>query len=168
MKRFFLLIAVVFAVFLGIVAWGMTLPDTQTVERSAVMAADPDSVFEALDDPATHARWSPYVPEDADARSDGATGEGATLAFSSPDGRVGSLEVVQSVAPELVLISTLERDDAMMVTYALLPDGDGTLVVASESRPLNGPLARVGARLRRGAVEARLDAALRGLQDFTR
>ena len=161
MKRFLAAAAVVFALFGAVALWGMTLPAVQQVERSAVIDADIERVFAAIDDLPAFAAWSPHIPDGADVQFGERAGEGASLAYGTADGHsVGSAEIVQSAPPELVLIALLNRDDTAMLTYALAREDGRTLVVAREERALGGVLARVSARTRRGAAEERVDAGL--------
>ena len=170
MKRFFAVAVFVFALFAGLVAWGAVLPGTQAVERSHVLAAAPDAVFAALDDLSTYAQWSRHVPDGAAVAVGACCGEGASLAWEAA-GRVGSVDVLQSAPPDVLVVAAQQSEDARVVTYALAdgPDG-GSLVVARDEADLGGfPfLGRVAARLGRGRLRAAMDAELAALDRFTR
>ena len=163
MKRFFLLAAVIFALFAAVAAWGASLPELQVVEASASLDVDADSVFDALDDVSTYPDWSHHVPDTAELAFGERTGAGATAAWSGAG--VGSLEILQSVPPELVLVNLQDGDASTVLTYALMEEGGKTLVVAREESELGGfpYLARVRAKLTEGSEATEMQTSLERL-----
>lgn len=166
MKRLAIAAALVFAVFAALAAFGASLSPVQRLEASAVSTLDIDTVFDRIDDLGAHASWSPHLPDGADVSFGTREGEGATLAWSRA-GEVGSVEIVQSVAPELARVAVVDAEGARMLTYALAGEGEGTVIVATQERELGGPLERAGAFLRKGGAQAALEASVERLAAAT-
>lgn len=156
MTWFFRITGLIFLLFAGVVGAGAFLPGVQTLEASAVSRADPESVFDIVDDLSTHPRWSHAVP-DIDGMAFGETvGTDASAAWDA-GGAVGSATIVQSIPPELVLVSVESGGDDVVLTYGFGEESGGTLLFVKQEREWGGfpYLDRVAGALRRsGDVRA--------------
>lgn len=97
------------AVVLGIVGWGLALPDRLQVERSVLIDRPQATVFTVLDGFRHFGAWSPWAELDPKlaVELDGpVTGPGAAYRWNSEVGGVGSgsLEIVESTPYEEVVV----------------------------------------------------------------
>jgi uncharacterized protein YndB with AHSA1/START domain len=109
-----------------------TRPSAFRVERSAVIAAPPERLFERVNDLRAWAAWSPYEKKDPDMKRtfDGpAAGVGATYAWAG-DKNIGEgrMTVERSERPSLVGIKLeffkpFEGTNAVTFTFAPAPGG---------------------------------------------
>ena len=132
MKILKTLLFVVIALVIVLVAVGAVLPATTHVERSIVIDAPPDHVFNFANNIKNFNQWSPWHPIDPDTEytfSGPDEGVGAKMAWQSDDKNVGSgtQEITQSQANELVQVF-LDFGDmgAADAKYILKPEGEGT------------------------------------------
>ena len=122
----------IFAILLGlvvaIIVIGFLLPRSMVVERSRVIDAPPEVIFEVLEDFRHFARWSPWHAEQPDAgyRIEGRPrGEGSALVWSDEAGSgSGRLEIVRS-EPTRALDMALELGDSEVDTYFRLRPAEG-------------------------------------------
>jgi hypothetical protein len=128
-----LLVALIgFAVLFLAVGW--LLPDSARMERSVVIDAPPERIFERVNDLKAFNEWSPWYARDTDAQyryTGPPTGVGSAVEWSSEHPEVGSgrQEIVESRDGEYVR-SRLEfgpRGEAES-WISLEPDPEGTRV----------------------------------------
>ncbi|GAA4362737.1 SRPBCC family protein [Kangiella marina] len=113
LKNLFIVI-VVLAVVLVVV--GFFLPKTSHVERSIVIEASQDTVFQEVNSFENYNNWSPWFKLDPDAEytfSGPDSGVGATMAWDSEKAQVGvgSQEIVESTYPNFVKAKLLFGED---------------------------------------------------------
>ncbi|QKK02492.1 MAG: SRPBCC family protein [Pseudomonadota bacterium] len=111
------LFGVLLALVVAVTVIGFLLPAQVTVERSRIMDADPETVFEVLNDLRHFARWSPWLlhRSNRDFRLEGPpAGVGATLVWDEARGDGGSrMWIVESRRPERIEMRLeLGRSDA--------------------------------------------------------
>ena len=114
---------------------GMTDQDTYTVERTAVLRAEPERIFEEVEDFHRWPAWSPWEdidPEMERTYSGPGSGRGATYAWSGnrKAGR-GRMEIAEVTTPSRVVIDLrFEKPfkSHNVTTFTLEPVGDGTRV----------------------------------------
>lgn len=117
---------------------GLTMADTFTVERSAVIGAPPEAVYAVIADFHEWEHWSPWRemdPSQQETYSGAEQGAGAQYAWKG-NRKVGegSMEITSATAPSEVVIDLrfLKPFKAENVTtFTLSPEGDGTRVVWS-------------------------------------
>lgn len=126
-------IVVGLVVFLGLlVILVATRPSAFRVERSAVIAAPPERLFERVNDLRAWGAWSPYEKKDPDMHRtfvDAAAGVGATYAWAG-DKNIGEgrMTVERSERPSLVGIrleffKPFKGTNAVTFTFAPAPGG---------------------------------------------
>lgn len=132
LKKIALVLAVIVA---GVLIYAATLPDSFRVERSTVVNTPPDRVFALVNDLHQWPKWSPFEKKDPGmSRGYGPTtvGKGATYAWSgNRDIGQGSMEIINSVAPEKVLIGLrfIEPFEAYNhAEFTFAPEAAGTRV----------------------------------------
>jgi uncharacterized protein YndB with AHSA1/START domain len=165
MKRFLLALLLIFAVFALAVGIGAALPSTQVIERNRTLTHSVDAVFAVLEDIGTYPEWSSFVPDGAETVMDARYGDGASLLWEK-EGALGSLEIVQTSAPDLVALFVQSDRTDRQVTFALIEsETGGTLMVIREEQSHGGfPfLDRLGGRLRQGRRGQTLDSSLAAL-----
>lgn len=113
------------------------------IEKSIYIDASPEVVYEVVSSPEHITKW--YVDDAAYETSPGSSGH---FAFGSAERRFTvPMTVVEAIpasrfsfrwiappAPELRPVgATLTADDSLLVTFELVPQGDGTLLTVTES-----------------------------------
>lgn len=140
--------------------------DRHVVERAASIAAAPAAVRAELADPRHWATWSPWAgagPQVRRSAGGPASGAGASLYWSVPDGASGRVTILAAGADRLE--AEIETPAGAVpsrdVAVALAPDGEGTRVtwIATFERDPDHP-APAGAD---AATAAELERALSGL-----
>jgi len=134
LHRLALAVATVLVVLAGV---GFGLRGQWSAQRAEVVHAGSTATFEAIVDPAVHARWSPWVPDDrvADAEVLNPTaGVGGALRWpgsgtaSAADGLAGTLEITE-VVPGRKVVARVERGGEVWTsTWLLHPMSHGTEV----------------------------------------
>lgn len=132
MKKFALAVAVVVAVFVVVVS---IQPSVFTVERSAVMAASPDAVFDQVNQLQRWPAWSPWAAKDPDMKQtyagpDSGVGASSTWAGNQEVGE-GRMTIVASEPGALVRIRLefLKPFESVSESqFVFLPAEGGTLV----------------------------------------
>jgi uncharacterized protein YndB with AHSA1/START domain len=114
---------------------GMSASDTYTVERSAVVRADPERVYEQIVDFHRWPAWSPWEDVDPDLQrtyAGAAEGPGAVYEWSgNRKAGAGRMEITDARRPSRVDIdlSFLKPfKSTSTITFTLAPEGDGTRV----------------------------------------
>lgn len=114
---------------------GFALPQQVRVERAAVIAAKPATVFTYLNGFKNFNQWSPWAALDPNTKyayEGPLMGVGAKQSWASEDPNVGngSQEITAVEANQSITIKlTLPDMQPSVVTYALTPEGEGTKVV---------------------------------------
>ena len=105
LKTILIVVVVAIAVLL---IYAATKPDTFRIQRSATIAAPPDSVFGLINDLHAWASWSPWEKKDPAMRktySGPAQGKGVALEWDgNKDVGMGRMEILESILPSKVLI----------------------------------------------------------------
>lgn len=176
MKWFIRGILLVIFLFIGTCIVGFFLPAVQTSERSVEINAHGEDVFARLNDLRSYAQWSPLQP----------ALQGASIIYGGPemgvgqsmvwkDGRgehnFGAQEILQSSDLEFVQLSQNLAGRELTVTHAILAQGrgEGVIVLTKTESALGGfpYLSRVRAKLKSGAADQKLDAALSRLKTLS-
>ena len=115
-------------------AYAASKPDTFTVSRATLIAAQPEQIFPMIDDLHTQSAWSPFEkdPNMKRTHSGSPRGTGATYAW---DGNrkvgAGRIAITDSVPPSKVTL-LLDMDRPFKahntVEFTLVPSGTGTNV----------------------------------------
>lgn len=135
MKKFFLGLLALVALFLAVVS---TRPSTFHVERSSMIAASPEVVYDQVANFHNWAAWSPWEKLDPNMQKtfEGPeAGEGASYAWSgNKDVGQGKMTVTGAVPPnkldiKLEFLAPWKSTNA--TTFAFDPSGDGTNVTWS-------------------------------------
>lgn len=135
MKVLKYLVAIVLLLIAGVFAYGLTLPNTMHLQRSATIDAPACTVMAQLDNYAGFNKWSPWAQYDPDARytvAGPARGVGARQSWSGNDKvGTGTQEIVE-VVPCTLVRSKLAfggfADNRYVATFKLSPQGAGTSV----------------------------------------
>jgi hypothetical protein len=113
-------------------------PNTFHIERSATMAAPPETVFAQVNDFHKWEAWSPWLKADPNAKTtyEGpAQGEGAIYRWAgNAEVGEGSVTIAESRPPEYVRIRLhflKPFEDTAVTEFSLKPDGDKTTVTWS-------------------------------------
>ncbi len=132
MKILKTLLVIVVALVVVFFAVGAALPDASHVERSIVIDAPPEQVFELANNIKNFNQWSPWHPIDPNTEytfSGPEEGQGAKMAWHSDNKDVGSgtQTITQSQPNELIKV---ELDFGTMgvadSSYKLKPEGEDT------------------------------------------
>jgi uncharacterized protein YndB with AHSA1/START domain len=117
-----------------LVGVGLALPSQLHMARRVTIEAPPARVFPLINDLHAFNRWSPWAQRDPQAKytfEGPESGVGARMTWSSdhPDVGSGSLQVLVS-EPDQKVVQKLDLGyrGTATVTYALKPEGQGTLV----------------------------------------
>ncbi|MEM1286153.1 MAG: SRPBCC family protein [Pseudomonadota bacterium] len=132
---------------LALAATPFALPDSRTVERSAIIEAAPETLFPLLASSEGFQTFNPYKDTDPDLSitfSGPRTGVGAAFAFEGKEGRgtqtITALEENRSVTMQIDLGAMGQP----LQTFTLEPQADGTRIVWSvESQFGMNPIGRV-------------------------
>ncbi len=152
---------------------GFFLPAVQTNERSVEISAYAEDVFARLNDLRSYAQWSPLQPalQGANIIYDGPeTGVGQSMVWKGGAGEhsFGAQEILQSHDLEFVQLSQNLAGREMTATHAILTQeaGERVIVLTKTESALGGfpYLSRVRAKLKAGAANQDLDAALARLK----
>jgi len=113
LKNLFIVIAVLAII---IIVVGFFLPKTAHVERSIVINASQDKVFQQVNSFDDYNSWSPWYKLDPEAKyeySGPDSGVGAKMSWESDNAQVGigSQEIVESTYPKLVKTELLFGED---------------------------------------------------------
>lgn len=131
-KKILIGLALLIAIFCGYVAMQ---PSDYRIERSMVMSADPEKIFEQVNSLRNFDKWSPWAKLDPNSTMEfgGAdAGEGATATWAgNSDVGKGKMTITESQPHERVRMK-LDFEKPMegiaTVEFLLKPDGDGTRV----------------------------------------
>ena len=173
MKWFIRGILLVILLFLGICIAGFFLPAVQTSERSVEIKAHDEDVFARLNDLRSYEQWSPLQPalQGANIIYDGPDmGVGQSMVWKDGSGEhsFGAQEILQSSDLEFVQLSQNLAGRELTATHAILTQGsgEGVIVLTKTETALGGfpYLSRVRAKLKAGAANQDLDAALSRLK----
>lgn len=144
LKGLLVALLVLIAAVIGI---GMVLPDHAHVERSIVIEAPPEKVFEVLNGFDRFNAWSPWAELNPDAeytREGPATGVGARQSWRSDDPNVGagSQEIIESTPNGLIRMKLVFEGFGSdnLASYTLTPEGEGTRVVWAYDSNFKGNL----------------------------
>jgi hypothetical protein len=113
LRNLFIVIAVIAVVLIVV---GFFLPQTAHVERSIVVNASPDTVFQEVNTFEEYNDWSPWFKRDPDAvyeYSGADSGVGAKMSWKSDDPQVGngSQEIIESTYPKHVKMELFFGED---------------------------------------------------------
>jgi uncharacterized protein YndB with AHSA1/START domain len=113
----------------------MSASDTYTVERSAVVQADPERVYEQIVDFHRWPAWSPWEDVDPDLRRTYAgPDEGVGSVYEWTGNRkagAGRMEITHAARPSRVVVDLRflkPFKSTSTTTFTLTPEGDGTRV----------------------------------------
>lgn len=119
----------------GLVILVATRPSSFAVERSATIAAPPDTVFALVNDFHAWPDWSPWDDLDPNMEttfSGAESGTGAIYEWSgNEDAGVGSMTITKSQPPEAIEIDLKFIEpftSQALIEFAFAPDGGGTKV----------------------------------------
>lgn len=114
---------------------GMSAGDTYTVERSTIVRADPDRVFQQIVDFHRWPVWSPWEDVDPDMqRSYSGPAEGVGSVYEWSGNRkagAGRMEITDTEAPSRVVIDLRflkPFKSESTITFTVAAEGHGTLV----------------------------------------
>jgi len=135
-----IILAIVVAAVLGLLLYASTQPDSFRVERSAVIEAPKETLFDILTDLRRGAEWSPFEKglTMKKAYSGPETGPGAALEWAGKDTGAGTLTITD-VTPSKIVLSldmTKPMKASNTVEYAFEPEGDATHMTWS----IHGPM----------------------------
>lgn len=129
------LAGIVAALFVGLLIYAATLPDTFRIERSATIEASPATVHTYINDFHRWTAWSPWEKKDPAMQrthSGAPAGKGAVYAWDgNSDVGQGRMEIVESNEPSSVRIQLdfLKPFEAHNTAeFTLAPAGNGTQV----------------------------------------
>ncbi|MCM5679746.1 SRPBCC family protein [Schlegelella sp. S2-27] len=136
------LAGIVAALFIGVLIYAATLPDTFRIERSTTIDAPPATVHPYINDFHRWTAWSPWEKKDPAMQrthSGAPAGKGAVYAWDgNSDVGQGRMEIVESNEPSRVQIQLdfLKPFEAHNTAeFTLAPAGSGTLVTWSMHGP---------------------------------
>lgn len=93
MKALKVILIIILVIFAGYCIWMATLPKDFTMERTAMIDAEPEAVFAEVNDLREWPKWSPWYEMDTTVEmkySDDAVGEGAYYTWESEKDNVGA------------------------------------------------------------------------------
>lgn len=133
------------AVFVALVfIVGLALPSDFAVERSAMIAAPPERVFQEVNSLQRWPAWSPWIARDPSIQntySGPAEGVGATVTWTSDDSGEGTQTITVSDPPKRI---ETKLDFGSMGTskasWTFSPEGNGTKVTWTLQGDAGGPL----------------------------
>lgn len=125
---------VVVALLAGVLLYAATRPDSFQIERSIRIEAPPEKVFALIHDLRQFNRWNPYEKKDPAIQGSYGkveAGPGASYAWVSGEVGVGSMEIVESIAPSRVamkldFVKPFEAHN--QVVFTVQPAGSGSEV----------------------------------------
>lgn len=138
---------IVAAIVVAVLVTAALMPDTFRVERSALIQAPPQRIFEQINDFQRWRAWSPYEKLDPamTRQIDGAAqGVGATYRWDGNDkAGAGRMEIVQARPGSNVTASTVTiqldfsrpMEAHNVAEFTLVPEGDATRVTWSMHGP---------------------------------
>ena len=135
MKVLKILVILIVVLIAGVFGYGLTLPNTSHVQRSATIEAPACTVFAQLDNYRNFNLWSPWLQQDPNARytiEGPARGVGAKESWSGNENvGTGSQEIVavdgcKQLQSKLVFGGF--EDNHYLATFKLTPQGSGTQV----------------------------------------
>ena len=133
---------VVVAIVIAVLVTAALMPNTFRVERSALIQAPPQRIFEQINDFQRWRAWSPYEKLDPamTRQIDGAAqGVGATYRWDGNDkAGAGRMEIVQATPGSNVTIQldfSRPMEAHNIAEFTLVPEGDATRVTWSMHGP---------------------------------
>ena len=126
----------------GVLIYAAFKPTTFALERSTVIAADPQRVFALINDLRQFNRWNPFAQQDPGdtVHYEALTqGRGAAFSWDGPKAGAGRIEVSESVALQRVAMSLEFKKPMNMrneAVFSLNPEQGGTKVTWRMSGPM--------------------------------
>lgn len=133
--------ALLFAAALALLLiYAATRPDSFRIERRIRIQAPPEKIHPLIADLRQFNRWNPYEKKDPAIKGEysaATAGPGARYAWESKEVGTGSLEIVESVAPQRVamqldFIKPFEAHNRALFDVAPVPGGGSEVVWAME------------------------------------
>lgn len=152
----------------GVLIVGSVLPKDYAVERSIVIDAPQDVVFEQVVDLRLQEGWSPWKAHDPTMKwsfGDSARGEGALYAWKSENSGSGQYTITE-VEGTGRLVAKVVFDDVgeSIGTWTFVPEGEGTRVTWGFTGRTGGVIGGYYALMMDSMVGAAFDEGLAGLK----
>ncbi len=114
---------------------GLVLPDKVHVERTAEIAAPPETLFELVSNYKSWHEWSPWFDIDPDTQYEiSGSGPGHKMVWRSDDPKVGNgSQIITDYQPPHKVVSLLDFGDMgrAIATFEIAPTGSGSTVTWS-------------------------------------